>query len=375
MPSMSLKFATRILPALVFGLLSAVTGSSQAQDLSYPPPGESIRYVDKSRGEHNLPYRVDRMDVRETSSPHTIIQPGYRPYQPEPEMVGGENAAERVEILDWGSDEQNRGRPLIWKVDRPGHASNYIMGTIHVDDERIMDLSDTVLSRLRSADRLLLELELNQRTSLDVMRKMMFTDGRTLAQVIGADLYEQVRTRFGEQSGLPGSTLLLLKPWAAMVMLLRPANDSGTFLDQQLGQIARNDGIPVTGLETVDEQMAAFDTIPLEDQTELLRATMEQLDDKDALYERLRQAYLDGDLDQIVAVSQESEPDDSRLADLFEKNLITRRNERMLRRMLPYLERGNTFVAIGALHLPGKEGLLALLKDKGYRVTRLEYGM
>jgi len=364
-----------VLPLLFAALLLFIPWAGHTQDLSYPPPGASVRYVDKRVGERNRPYVVDRLDARQAEPDHTIIQPGYRPYRPGSEQANTSNTA-RIEVLDWSSDSEIRtGHPLIWKIDRPGMASSYIMGTIHVDDERVMALSDTILTRLRSADRVLLELKLDQRTPIDIMRRMTFTDGRTLKQVIGDELYAAVSERFTRASALPVETLTILKPWAAMVMLLQPGNESGTFLDQQLGQIARNDGIPVIGLETIDEQMSAFDDIPLEDQTHLLQATVEDLDSKDALYRELMNAYLEGDLERIVAVSKSSQPGDSRLAALYEDRLIDQRNTRMLERMLPYLAQGGTFVAIGALHLPGERGLLARLRDSGYRLTRLEYGM
>ncbi|HBE93320.1 MAG TPA: hypothetical protein DDW55_12685 [Gammaproteobacteria bacterium] len=358
--------------------LTPTTGSDlYAADLSYPPPGSSIRFVDKRHGEHNTPSHIDRLDVRSDQSSHTIIQPGYRPYRSDNRETVADSVSPRVEVLNISTNNEapRTGRPLIWKIDSPGTASNYIMGTIHLDDERIMDLSDTVLTRLRSADRLMLELDLDQRTSLDIMRKMIFTDGRTLQQVIGEDLFSDLSEHIRHQSGLPSSMLSVLKPWAAMVILLRPDNDSGTFLDKQLSKIARNDSIPVIGLETVDEQLSAFDRIALDDQALLLRSTIDELDDKDSVYRQLLDAYIEGDLDRIVQVSAESEPKDERLAALFKESLILRRNKHMYQRMLPSLQQGNTFVAIGALHLPGEQGLLAMLKRQGYTLTRLSYGM
>lgn len=375
-----LKLLLPGMAALLFALpvlLLDTSGTVNANDLSYPPPGASIRYVDKRQGEHNKPDHVDRLDVRTGQESHTIIQPGHLPYRPDNQKTTISPVAPRTEVLDvsTGNDTSRTGRPLLWKIDLPGTASSYIMGTIHLDDERIMDLSDTVLTRLRSADRLMLELKLDQRTSLDVMRKMIFTDGRTLQQVVGEELFSDVSDEFSRIASLPDSMLSVLKPWAAMVILLRPENDSGTFLDKQLSQIARNDKIPVVGLETVDEQLSAFDNIALEDQTLLLRSTIDDLDVKDTVYRQLLDAYIDGDLNRIVQVSAASEPKDERLAALFKENLITRRNQHMLQRMLSSLQQGNSFIAVGTLHLPGEHGLLSMLERQGHTLTRLEYGM
>lgn len=63
--------------------------------------------------------------------------------------------------------------------------------------------------------------------------------------------------------------------------------------------------------------------------------------------------------------------DDQRLADEFQQRLVVDRNHRMAERMQPYLQQGKVFIAVGALHLPGEEGLLNLLEQQGYAVRRL----
>ena len=370
---------THVVPALLMSLPVLLTNPANelhAADLSYPPAGSSLRYVDKRNGENNRPIHIDRLDIRPQETPHTIIQPGYKPYRSTEATTAAVQHAPRVEVFsERSSNAAPNGRPLLWKIDAPGSASNYIMGTIHLDDERILELPDTVLSRLRSADQLMLELKLDQRTSLDIMRRMIFTDGRTLSQVIGEDLYTDVSEHLSASNGIPVNMLSVLKPWAAMVILLRPENSSGTFLDKHLGQIARNDGIPVLGLETVDEQLAAFDDIALDDQALLLQSTIDDIGEKEIVYRQLLDAYIAGDMESIVAISNATQPGDPRLAGLFQENLIDRRNRRMYQRMQPLLGQGNTFIAVGALHLPGENGLLSMLKQQGYTLTRLEYGM
>jgi uncharacterized protein YbaP (TraB family) len=62
---------------------------------------------------------------------------------------------------------------------------------------------------------------------------------------------------------------------------------------------------------------------------------------------------------------------DQRLAEDFQRRLVDDRNQRMVERMQPYLQQGKAFVAVGALHLPGKTGLLERLQQQGYTVTRV----
>ncbi len=88
--------------------------------------------------------------------------------------------------------------------------------------------------------------------------------------------------------------------------------------------------------------------------------------------EALTQAYLDRDLEKLQELSLDYEvAGDELLAEWFRKKLILDRNRTMYRRLLPILDRGATLVAVGALHLAGKEGLVTLLRRAGYRVEPL----
>jgi len=80
-------------------------------------------------------------------------------------------------------------------------------------------------------------------------------------------------------------------------------------------------------------------------------------------------AYLKGDLDEIYRRSMEMQSQDDELAKRLMHSLIDERNQRMLERMLPELKKGRTFIAVGALHLPGEFGLLNLLRKAGFAVT------
>jgi len=271
---------------------------------------------------------------------------------------------------------QQSGSPMLWRIEHPntnsGIRSSYIFGTIHIDDEEVMAIPDSVLHRLNAADTLMLELELNAGGFENILRKMLFTDGRNLKQVIGETEFKEVALALAKSGNqLPGDILSVLKPWAAMLLLIRPDNNSGTFLDKKLADIARNAGTRIEGLETINEQLSVFDDLLLADQVNLLRSTMNTLPEKNQAYKDLLNAYLSGDLGKLVQVSKDQEPKDRKLAELIKTRLIYDRNQKMFDRLQPRLQVGNTFVAIGALHLPGELGLLNKLRLAGYRLSRV----
>ena len=163
-----------------------------------------------------------------------------------------------------------------------------------------------------------------------------------------------------------------MKPWAVAVMLMTPAGNNGVVLDHVLYQSAVAAGKKVHGLETVAEQMGLFDDLSHKDQIALLEDTLDNLDIIGQMLDELLIAYLDRDLKRLLELNEASMRDsDPLLAETFNRKVIVERNYRMAERMQSRLREGQQFIAVGALHLAGKEGLLNLLVERGYRLSRV----
>jgi uncharacterized protein YbaP (TraB family) len=129
-------------------------------------------------------------------------------------------------------------------------------------------------------------------------------------------------------------------------------------------------GKRVYGLETIAEQVGAMETMSIELQVAMLRDAVAQHHQLDQIIEQLINAYLRRDLKALETISYVvMQNGDDRVAAIFNTEVVDRRNYRMLERMQPRLREGNAFIAVGALHLPGDNGLLNLLRNKGYRVS------
>jgi uncharacterized protein YbaP (TraB family) len=81
--------------------------------------------------------------------------------------------------------------------------------------------------------------------------------------------------------------------------------------------------------------------------------------------------YADGDLAGLSSYGQRYSFDDNTLYETLTDRLLTRRNRLMTERMQAALEAGSAFIAVGALHLPGEEGILALLERRSFEITRV----
>jgi len=261
---------------------------------------------------------------------------------------------------------------LLWKISRPGTTPSYLFGTMHSEDAGVIDLAPAVESAFTGCRQVILEVNLDTNAMIAGSTAMLLTDGRRLSEIVGEALFE--RTAAALQSrGIPETLADHMKPWAAATALTMPAPETGRVLDVVLFQRAQQSGKPIHGLETITEQLEVFEGLPLNDQVALLRDAVEQFGGIDAMNAELLAAYKRQDLAAMMAINEAAmATGDQRLAGEFQRRLIVDRNHRMADRMEPWLQQGGAFVAVGALHLPGEQGLIRLLEQQGYSVRAVE---
>lgn len=259
------------------------------------------------------------------------------------------------------------GSGLLWKVERPGAPPSYLFGTMHSEDARVTRLPAPVRAALDRARSFTMEMLLEPEASAVLASAMFLGDGQDLRGILGDELFDKTADAL-ERYGMPRQIAMALKPWAATVMLSMPKPTTGRFLDKALYETALAQGKPAYGLESVDEQVAVFEGLPLADQVTLLEAAME--DSPAHRIEELTRAYLARDLAAMMALNDQSSAQlDPALSEKVMRRLLDDRNLRMVERMEARLREGNAFIAVGALHLPGEKGVLRLLEGRGYRVT------
>ena len=143
-------------------------------------------------------------------------------------------------------------------------------------------------------------------------------------------------------------------------------------LDESIARQAEAQGAELVGLETVEEQLSVFASMPLDLQAKYLMAVAKFGDRAVDYFETLISLYSQRLVTAYIPLSVRIEPpdDDTTAIMVFmEKELTAKRNHVMERRAKDLLAQGNAFIAVGAMHLPGDEGLVALIRQAGYKVT------
>ncbi len=272
--------------------------------------------------------------------------------------------------------DQAFDKGLLWRIERGGLAPSYIFGTIHVTDERVLDVPHPVTAALSESETAVFELLITPEVRAELARHMLFSDGTRLSSLTGDELFASTR-ELAYGYGLIPTVLEMVKPWALVALFSSPPDEtlrqsSGEpVLDAWLQDEARRQGLALVALEEPGEQIEALEGMEIDEQIALLRATVENKDAVDQTFSETLQLYLDRDLAGLEGLMDDN-PEfglDSDLLDTFNRRLIISRNDTMAERLLPIMESGAVFVAIGALHLPGDNGLLHQLSDAGYDVT------
>ena len=287
-------------------------------------------------------------------------------------------------VMAEGLDVLN-GQGLFWKVDREGVSPSYLLGTMHVTDPRVLKMppgaaeahaaarvivieSDEILDERRAAAAILTRPELT-----------MFTDGRSIENLLPPE--DLVVLKEGlEERGLVLSAVSRMKPWMLAGFVATSAcesarkADGAIFLDKKIALDGVASGKPVKGLETLQEQLAAMAEMPIDFHLQALVETVRLGDRMDDVVETMTELYLAGETGLTIPALKALTPtltegDESAYA-AFESAVISARNHRMAERAAPILAEGGAFVAVGALHLPGEDGLVELLRKQGFTVSR-----
>lgn len=289
---------------------------------------------------------------------------------------------DRLARLEAEAAKAVNGEGLFWRIEKPGVKPSYLFGTVHLTDDRLTDLPQAVREALTSSERVIVENTdvLDPQAGAAAMaanaKYVSFTDGDTLS----AHLNDSDKALLGQFFGGTLAPVDRMKPWMLAVALAVPVCEmqrraGHLVVDAVVAKLATEKGIDVIGLESVREQLSAFDGIALSIQADFLMSTARMIDMREdlfatmgALYLERRVAMIDAlsrDLSDRTGISQEA-------YDVFSKQLVQRRNKIMAERSAPYVKKGGSFIAVGALHLPYETGLVEEFRKQGYAVTRLD---
>jgi len=289
----------------------------------------------------------------------------------------------RLASLRQAAEAEPNGRGLLWRVSKEGVAPSWLFGTMHMADPRVATLPAPAQAAFDKADTLVIEtldvLDPAKMTALMLERPelTMFTGSETLTDLIPEADRAMVAARLAAR-GVPLDSLRKTKPWlvAALVALpeceLKRKAAGAPVLDLALAEAAKTGGKRLEGLESLTDQLEAMAGLPMDFHIHGLVETARLGDRLDDVIETMIVLYRAQEVGMFWPFFEAVLPDEAEAGEAgyaaFQERMIVARNGTMAERALPILARGNVFMAVGALHLPGRDGVVERLRQAGFTV-------
>jgi uncharacterized protein len=276
------------------------------------------------------------------------------------------------------SPELQTATPALWEVQNPsGKGKLLLFGTFHLLPKSIQWQSALFDKKIKSAKKYVFELSdaemKNPQSQQLLMRKGMLPQGQTLDAIVGPALFAKVDAA-GKMVGVPADVLNRMRPWMASVLLgLQAAQaagmEPGLGVEAVLQARAAKAKLPVMGLETMADQVDALAALDDDGARQMLEETANELANANKLFADMLAAWASGDSAKIESVFLSDMQSYPKAYDA----LLKQRNLRWLPKLEALLaQRTSMLVAVGAGHLVGPDGVVALLRAKGYRVTQVQ---
>ena len=257
-------------------------------------------------------------------------------------------------------------KSLLWKISGNGiEKPSYLYGTIHLTCD--YNYTDKLKKAFDETDRLVLEIDMSDpKLQTNMMKLIFMEDSKTIQGLMNDEDYKKLSGFFKEQVGMDLKMFNTMKPFAITATLTSKMAicDNGTAYETEFMKIAKEQKEDVIGLETIEDQMNVFDQIPYEEQLKsLVEMADKGMDESKKSFDEMTKYYNAEDLEGLLSVMSEQGME----AD-FQESLVDQRNRNWIPLIEKITKEAPAFIGVGALHLPGEQGVINLLRKQGYTV-------
>lgn len=277
-------------------------------------------------------------------------------------------------LLAVAGESRAQDKSFLWRV-QSEKSNVYILGSVHFLKPENYPLKKTIEKAFDSTQKLVLEIDLKSEDAGTVQRVTLekgLNRERTLQQSVSPETYELAEKR-AQELGIDIRALSPLKPWVvALTMtalqLQKLGFDPNYGIDRYLAGRATKSGKTVVGLETAAFQIGLIDQLPERDQESMLRQSLKEMDLLDRALDQIVRAWSTGDVSALEALLLGG----MREYPAVHQTVIVDRNRRWLPQIEKMIEQGESaLIAVGAAHLIGKDGVIELLKARGYTLEQM----
>lgn len=260
---------------------------------------------------------------------------------------------------------------LLWEITGNGlTVPSYLFGTFHLLCKDDIHFSEALKQAVANSREVYLELDMDDpATLMGGLMLMNMKGGKKLKDLYKEEDYQRVAAFFKDSLKTPIGLFQRMKPEFLVGLLypkMMPCNTSSG-VEESIMQLAKAGGKEIKGLETMAFQASVFDSIPYEKQAEELLHTIDSMQQSKIYFELMLNAYKEQRLDKIENIINDPAYGETENQGM----LLDNRNKNWVGQLKEIMKKGSVFTAVGAGHLVGKKGLIALFEDAGYSVRPL----
>ncbi|WP_153798108.1 TraB/GumN family protein [Foetidibacter luteolus] len=273
-------------------------------------------------------------------------------------------------VITGATAQKAADKTLLWEVSGNGLvAPSYLYGTFHLICPADLQESPVIDEKLKGAKKLYLEMDMDDpAVIMKVQQGMMLTD-TSWKSLLTEDEYKSFSENFKKMTGISADMVTKIKPFGLVsLVLMRLMECQPASWDMTLAKKANDNKIEVKGLETPERELEAINSLSLKDQTEMLKEMLDNPDSTKQSLQAMVAIYKSKNIDSMQSIMTS----DKRFG-FIESELLVKRNKEWIPEIEKQAALEPTFFAFGAGHLGGENGVLNLLKKKGYKIKPVLY--
>jgi uncharacterized protein YbaP (TraB family) len=266
--------------------------------------------------------------------------------------------------------EVESGNSMLWKIEGNDCKSSYVFGTMHMIEEEYFNMSESLVEKIKTSEAIIMEVG-GMPDPLAAMQMMTLDTGTVHSYFTKEQLpvlLEFMDKKLNTDPETFHTVYGKMKPF-----FILQAISAGFFsadavsYDLNIMAIAKQNNIPLIGLETIEEQLGFFDAIPPAEMADLIMESVENFEKEKKETLKLMQIYADQNVEKMIPMMKKQSPEFMKYEDIF----LTGRNKKWIPKLKEQFASKHCFVAVGAAHLFGDYGILKLLENEGYTVTAI----
>lgn len=261
---------------------------------------------------------------------------------------------------------------LLWEITGENlQKPSYLYGTMHVRDKRVFNYNDSVSIAFNTSQAFAGELIIDKTMAKEVGKAALLPKDTTLKLLLGKKDYKKVKKVAKKKLGIMAGFINYIKPIYVAGYIAEASgvlkSDMKKTLDETFQDMARETNKKLIGIETIEEQMKALDKVSLKEQAKMLMDDLNNMDSAASISRDMVNKYLAQDIKSLsdMVLSEE-------IPDVFASEILLKRNYIMANRISVLLQEQSTFIGIGAAHLGGEEGVIELLRKKGFKLRPVD---